>query len=114
MFCVQVRERIYGLDPRWSDDVVWIDTEEGCSVVDAPADGEETDHIIRSGYKDIWKTVMVAFTEQGCKDHLELNGHNYRHFEEVRIYAESFCRCPEMIAIRAMLMNIAPKEGSTK
>ena len=51
---------------------------------------------------------MVGFTEEGCKEYLRLNGHNERsraHNGEIRIYAESFRRCPEMIAIREALMQ---------
>jgi hypothetical protein len=110
MFCVQGRRRIYGMDPDYADHVVWVDTEEGCRECEAPKDEEETQFIKKAGYKDIWETLMVAFTEDGCKEHLELNGHNYRHYEEVRIYVESFRRCPEMIAIRAMLMNMPVPE----
>ena len=56
---------------------------------------------------EITKTVSVS-TEDGCKEHLELNGHNYRsrsHRQQTRIYVESFYRCPEMIAIRESLME---------
>jgi hypothetical protein len=28
-FQVRVRRRIYGMDPQWMDDPVWIDTEDG-------------------------------------------------------------------------------------
>jgi hypothetical protein len=51
---------------------------------------------------------MVAFTERGCQEYLELDGHNVRHRAfrgEVRIYVESFRRCPEMLAIRAALLE---------
>jgi hypothetical protein len=106
MFCVQVKERDYGYDPKWSDDFVWIDTEDGCREVPAPKDEEETDFIIKSGFKDKWVTVMVAFTRKGCEEHLELNSHNYRHYKGARIYVESFRRCPEMIAIRKFLMEL--------
>jgi hypothetical protein len=110
MFCVQGRRRIYGMDTKWGDSTVWIDTEDGCHEVEAPADGEETDFIIETGYVDVWETLMVAFTEEGCKEYLKLNGHNYRHYQEVRIYAESFRRCPEMIAIRKFLSEMKPND----
>jgi hypothetical protein len=53
---------------------------------------------------------MTAFTETGCADYLELNGHNDRrraHKQQVRIYADSFHRCREMIAIRKFLLALA-------
>lgn len=105
IFYVECRRRIYGMDTQWAGDTVWIDQGNDCQEVHAPADGEETDEIIETGYVDIWERVMCAFTEDGCKEHLRLNGHNYRHFKEVRIYTDSLRRCPEMIAIRAMLMK---------
>ena len=50
---------------------------------------------------------MVRFTEGGCKDYLQQDGHNLKrmaHDGQVRIYAESYNRCDEMIAIREFLM----------
>jgi hypothetical protein len=99
---VQEKHTEYGFDPKWCDDTVWIDTEDGCNIVEAPVDGEETDTVFKTGFKDRWETVMVAFTEEGCKDYLRQNGHNHG---KTRIYVESFRRCDEMIAIRKMLME---------
>lgn len=97
MFCVQEKRREYGLDPRWTDNHVWVDTSGDDFDVSATAkEGYE-----RTGYKDSWHTVMVAFTEAGCKEYLLQNGHN---LHEPRIYVESFNRCPEMLAIREWLM----------
>jgi hypothetical protein len=110
MFCVQVQERLYGFQHEWTGEYVWIDTEAGGEEVEAPADGLETHHIFKTGYKDQWRTVMVAVTEAGCQEHLRLNGHNYLHYQDVRIFVESFHRCPEMIAIREHLMNLKPEE----
>jgi len=111
MFCVQGRRRQYTMDTDHCDDVVWIDTDEHHEV-DPPADGEETDTIVKLGYIDSWETLMVAFTEKGCQEYLHLNGHNYRHYKEVRIYVESFRRCPEMIAIRHWLLSL-PEAAET-
>jgi len=107
MFCVQGRMRIYGMDTQWAQDTVWIDTYDGAHEVEKPEDDQETDTIIETGYVDVWETLMVAFTEDACKEHLELNGHNYGRYKEVRIYVESFRRCPEMITIRKFLSDTA-------
>jgi hypothetical protein len=113
MFCVQILKRDVGYDVDWSDRRCWHDSANQDTVYDDDKDfkgepeGFEWDEF---GYVDRWETVMVAFTEAGCKEYLELNGHNDRSRAfrgEVRIYAESFRRCPEMIAIREWLM----KEG---
>ena len=55
------------------------------------------------GHVGQWITIMVAFTEEGCKEYLRQDGHNHRG---ARIYVESFRRCPEMIAIRKYLMEL--------
>lgn len=107
MFCVQQKRRIHGIDTRWSDgETQWVLDGE---IVEPGTEGAK-----EYGFKDIWETKMVAFTEQGCKEYLRQNGHNLR---EPRIYVESFNRCPEMIAIRERLMAIAPtrsEEGGVK
>ena len=96
MFCVQEKRRETGYDPQWTDNRVWIDHESGdyeTSEVEKPGYEE-------IGYKDTWYTIMVTFTEQGCKDYLKANRHNHG---ETRIYVESFRRCEEMIRIREWL-----------
>ncbi len=93
MFCVQEKTREIGFDAGYTDDTVWMDMESGdCQEVEPNTAGAK-----EFGYKDTWVTVMVAFTEEGCKEYLRLNGHNHRG--ETQIYVESFRRCPEMIAI---------------
>ena len=60
------------------------------------------------GFDTRWETVMVAFTEQGLKDYMALNGHNVNmqaYNGETRIYVETLYRCDEMIAIRDALMH---------
>jgi len=99
MFCVQRKIRDYGFDPQWTDDVVWIEHESGeYDVSDVEKPGYE-----KTGYKDHWETVMVAFTKEGCEEYLRKNKHN---LGETRIFVESFHRCPEMIAIREFLMGL--------
>lgn len=93
MFCVQQKVRIHGLDKHWTDEhTEWI--------LDGQQVEPETEGAKEFGYRDIWETVMVAFTEGGCKEYLRQNGHNLR---APRIYVESFNRCPEMVAIRQWL-----------
>lgn len=96
MFCVQEKRREYGIDPRWTDNHVWLDQSTGDTVISKkPKKGYE-----KTGYKDSWHTVMVAFTEAGAQEYIRQDGHN---LGKTRIYVESFNRCPEMIAIREWL-----------
>lgn len=106
MFCVQVNKRIVGLVEGFGDGNCWHDSSdfESGIVYERPEDSD-SDKWERYGYADNWVTVMVAFTEEGCKEHLRLNGHNYRNYDGVRIYVESFRRCPEMLEIREWLIN---------
>ena len=119
MFCVQVCERVGPLIEEYSMDGLMIHDSEQCATYydDGPrktkfrrlialhTGGRLSGRYTVAGYANVWKTVAVCFTEQGCKDHLELNGHNYRHFHGVRIYTECFFRNPEMIAIREFLIT---------
>lgn len=106
MFCVQEKKRDVGFDSNYSDNKCWHDSANCHTIYDDDKDfkgapeGEEWDEF---GYVDRWETVMVSFTEKGCQEYLELNGHNHRG--ETRIYVESFNRCPEMIAIREFLLK---------
>lgn len=112
MFCVQVRKRVYGMDPQYSGETVWIDTEDGAREIPAPVgdeqenEYEENEFYQETAYYDHWETVAVALTYAGCEEHLRQNGHNYRHHEETRIYVECWHRNPEMVAVREFLMGL--------
>lgn len=54
--------------------------------------------------KETWQFVTACFTEQGCKNFLEINGHN---ISKSRIYAYGSFRNEEYQAVRKMLMNAA-------
>jgi hypothetical protein len=116
IFLVRGKERIYGLDSSASDEAVWMNDEWNPVDIPEDADPDQPPHgltVVR--YTARWKVLMVAFTEQGCKDHLRLNGHNYRIYDEVGIYVDSLNRCPEMIAIREFLLGLpAPQAGETQ
>lgn len=105
MFCVQKKVRDTGYDSAYSDDKCWWNAGRLEVVYKKPKNLNGWEEF---GYKDRWETVMVAFTEAGCEEYLRLDGHNVRHSAhngEVRIYVESFNRCPEMIAIREYLLG---------
>jgi hypothetical protein len=109
IFTVQQRRRIYGLDPAYSERVVWVDSDgeaDGEKSAELERDfeqtGKERDGYTRTAYVDIWQFVTACLTEQGCKDYLALNGHNLR---EPRIYVESGCRNVEWQKLRTLLAD---------
>lgn len=98
MFCVQQKKR----DPvpdGFSCDTVWVLDGEEVDKEEGEANEDAKEYCVR----ERWETVLVAFTEEGCKEYLRQNGHN---LSEPRIYVESFNRCPEMIAIRDFLLSL--------
>ena len=106
MFCVQVKRREYGYDPEYSEDTVWLDPyNDYCEFPEKDDDG----HYIKTGYKDVWETVMVALTRVGAEGYIEANGHNHRG--KIRIMVESFYRCREMIELREWLMELARNQN---
>lgn len=105
MFCLQIKKRDIGYDPKYADgNTVWIDMQSG-DYEEVPPESEGAEEF---GYKDRWETVMVAFTEQGLLDYMEKDGHNVKrraYNGETQIYVESFRRCDEMIRIRKALLS---------
>ena len=112
MFCVQVLDRVWNIEDGDGDGHEWFDNSYEWEELDDPENHEEEEayednpNYVKVAYKGIWKTVMVAFTEEGCKEHLAENGHNYSRYVKVRIYVDSYFRCPEMQAIRSFLMEL--------
>jgi hypothetical protein len=126
MFCVQVCERIGPIMEDYSaGDGLMIHDQSNCETYydDGPDKtkfrrlmklhngGSLSDRYVVGGYATVWKTVAVCFTEKGCQQHLDQNGHNYRHYHGTRIYAESWHRNPEMMAVMEMIKTIG---GETK
>lgn len=105
MFCVQKLVADTGYDPCYCDNECWWNPELCEVAFDNEPEGDGWDGPF--GYKLRWEDVMVAFTEQGCEEYLELDGHNIRHGAhqgKARIYVKSFNRCPEMITVREFLL----------
>ena len=126
MFIVQ-QQRSFGVEPGAGDMDVWLDEEweevdqETATKLEELDDAyeweleEEQAEMLKRhtkrGIKHQWEFVMAAFTEEGCKQYLRLDGHN---LTKPRIYAMSFNRCPEMLAIREFLMANAELSGGRK
>ena len=86
LFCVFEKERIYGIDPAFSDG----------DGVEINEDGEKVLYVERD------KFVNAHFTERAAKEHIRINRHNLK---SPFIYVTSLWRCDEMIAIRNALAN---------
>lgn len=110
IFYVQVRKRVYGVDPDRDDNQVeWKDADFDSVEIPEDADpAEPPDGVTAVYYVLRWEVVQVAFTREGCVEHLRTNGHNYQIYAGVRIYADTIYRCPEMLAIRNFLMRLPP------
>ena len=111
MFLVQQRVRLSGLDPRWTDEVVWVrDGEEVGAEETAKLEaayeetGDEPEDCLRTGYVDQWEFVTCCFTEAAAQRYIDANGHNLR---EPRIYVESAHRNTEWIDVREHLLALA-------
>lgn len=106
LFIVQQKKRIWGMDGDYCDAYEWV-AEDDPEVVASDVERAGLDAIESRGgdvtgwnkvhYVDQWEFVTACFTEQGCKDYIEANGHN---LNEPRIYAASAYRNREIIAIR--------------
>lgn len=115
MFCVFQKREIVVDEDYDCDRIVWVD-EEGCEATERQRmrlellhDNcrETPDKWRRIAVKDIDDFVTCCFTEQGCKDYLECNGHNLRL---PFIYVKSGFRNAEYIGIRNWLAGIGKGE----
>ena len=113
IFMVQSQRRIYGMDPDYSEEFVWLHADE-CDEVDsilaAELEGEyqktydEREGYRRVAYMDLWENVQPFFTRAGAEDYLARNGHNLK---TPRIYVESAYRNQEWQLAREIFANAA-------
>jgi hypothetical protein len=117
-FIVQERKRFYGIDTAYDPEIAWLYADECVEV--APTESERLENAFqktykepegyrRVGYAEEWVYVTGCFTEAAADLYIALNGH--RHKGELRTYADSFYRNPEMIAIREYLMSLTESEA---
>jgi len=111
IFVVEKLVRDWGYDSAYRDEYKWLDHEnEGCEADEIET--AELDELYKLGegkgswekcyYGDRWEFVTACFTEQGCKDYLNLNGHN---LGKTRIYAHGSYRNNEWQTVRNALIN---------
>ena len=106
-------------DPDYGYDAEeWINTESGDyeqaddvhSIVlnEMESKGDDIGEWKKFYLKEVWEFVTACFTEQGCKDYLESNGHN---IGKSRIYAYGSYRNKEYQAVRNYLISISKIEN---
>ncbi|WP_027178802.1 hypothetical protein [Maridesulfovibrio bastinii] len=109
IFLVEEKKRVYGFDPIYSEETVFVDIENGGNEVDLEEYGltyEEAlneNGLTECGYADEWNFVNAHFSDRSAKEYIEKNGH--RHSGELRVMVDTMLRCPEMIAIRKALLE---------
>lgn len=110
IFIVQKLRRVYGFDPQWGGDVVWmfdhdeVDAEEAVQLeAQFEAGEEEPDGYTRTCYQDTWEFVTACFTEAGAKAYIQAEGHNLK---QPRIYAHGSYRNEEWRAVRDLLLSL--------
>lgn len=110
VFIVQQRNRIWGMDPDYTDTFAWLnaDSEEVDPAMAATLEAGRRAHAPtpegyrRVGYIDTWEFVTPCLTEAGAQAYIEVNGHNLK---DPRIYVTSGWRNAEWIALRAFFME---------
>ena len=111
LFLVQEQVTDYGFDSDYSDDYVWINHEYDCNIAcDRLSEIlDRRDDMCRStfGYEKVyvqkrWEFVTACFTEKGCQNYLNINGHN---LGKTRIYAHGSYRNNEYQTVRKFLLD---------
>lgn len=109
MFVVFQKREIIGSDEHSPSRIVWV--WDGEEVDDLRArrlellhqDGRSTRGYDRYAMQEVDEFVTCCFTEQGCKDHLRINGHNLRL---PYIFAAGSFRNSEYQAVRNFLLSL--------
>jgi len=113
IFIVQQIKRTWGLDSEYSDDYIWMGNDSGDHEEADSAKAEELEALDdaceytpgweKYYYQDSWEFVTACFTESGCQDFINRNGHN---LHSPRIYAEGSYRNEEWRTIRDFLIGL--------
>ena len=113
IFIVQQIKRTWGFDSEYSDDYIWVENDTGDYDEADPEKVEELEALDSAYeftpgwekyyYQDSWEFVTACFTESGCQDFINRNGHN---LHSPRIYAESSYRNDEWRTIRDFLISL--------
>lgn len=116
MFVVFEKREIIGSEDHSPDRIVWVWEGEEVSETRARRlellhqDYRDTRGYDRYAMQEIDVFVTACFTEQGCKDYLQRNGHNLR---KPYIYAAGSFRNHEYQTVRKWLMALPPTDSTT-
>lgn len=111
LFVVFDKQRIYGMDTDYTDNIAWLYDDECVEVEPKKARAlhmtycrtwEVPKGYKRVGYVDVDRFVTACFTEAGAQAYIDGNRHN---LHKPFIYAASLYRNREMIEVRRMLLD---------
>lgn len=111
IFAVQQRKRIYGLDPDYCEQTVWVradehneitDPEEIAELEQMESDGISDEFRRKVGYVDEWEFVQPFFTSDAAHAYIIENGHRLC---DPRVYAYDSYRNYEWRAVRDDLLT---------
>lgn len=104
LFCVFEKERIYGLDPDYSDVFEWYKPEQNSVLRPSELTEEKAE---QEGYEKVYyverdRFINAHFTEKAANEYIKINGHN---LNEPFVFVTSLSGCNEMIEIRKALAD---------
>lgn len=113
IFIVQQKKEIIGLDPAYSDEVIWLDENNEYEEITDPEKIKELNEyydctfLERRGYTrtakmETWEFVTACLTRKGCEDYIAAMKHRLK---EPRIFVDSGYRNAEWIALREYFLN---------
>lgn len=105
IFIVQSRKRIYGFDPQYEGDYVWVDSNNEHAEAD-PRTAKRLDALEDAGrsfkgwkkvyYADRWDYVCAHFTKEAAQGFIARKKHDH---DELRIFVDCQLYCWEYNAI---------------
>lgn len=116
IFVVFEKREIIGSEDHSPDRIVWVWESEEVSETRARRlellhqGCRDTRGYDRYAVQEIDVFVTACFTEQGCKDYLQRNGHNLR---QPFIYAAGSFRNNEYQTVRNWIMSLPPTDSTT-
>lgn len=113
VYVVQERRRVYGIDPQWTDDIVWL--YDGEEIDDSDEDlikakryyeehlEEPEPEWTRTGYIDRWEFVQLFFSREAADDYIRSNKHRLK---DPHVYVDSAYRNYELQDIIEILNRL--------